>query len=314
MSRHMQKTVSEPEADLESLTYVDSVFSAAPSALTSGSSIASGPANSTIDQVRKLAQVLLNDGELKDICVIAVSRVNKPKWRAHLKGFLREYSTALKIEASDFLETQVASFVEKKAGTISDAMHEMIAFPTEFLDLDKEARIQLEHRLADVLKLQSEGVFSNKGEDDEESEPGEDSDLQFELLNRLEDFLVHGDAFQSLIQSLRQWLHLPQVPKGHMRTPGSSEERPQQIPEQEEPTNSEERYATWVVEQLRSRASNDNSLSLATAQPWSISNYIKGSAEDFFGGSFNWWPLAPRVKEVPKHKTRLTWDCVSGTP
>jgi hypothetical protein len=185
---------------------------------SSASSAGMNPAQTS--GIREVSRALLGQGDLEVLYTTAVHNLERQKARTHIRGFLKEYGRNLLVEAGrSNLQIQAAKFVRKLAGRIADEISfSIIAFDDASPPLDTTiAKKDLEGWLSSlqpqsamvVSAAKIESMFEGVDSDDEL-----DNSLQFPNIELVRDFLVHSEAFRTLVKAMQSWL---KVSNGHTR-------------------------------------------------------------------------------------------------
>jgi hypothetical protein len=217
------------DSDSDDGSEVDSVFSDGGLSTSSASTASLNPVHTA--GIRELSRALLSREESRAIYTVAVNSIDQRKSRLHIRGYLKEYGRDLLKEASQrTLEIQAAKFVMELAGRIADEIRWNITgfevpskAPNSSLPKkDLEAWLSsLESRGTgnkDAVSLSSRPTAGEMFQD-EESEDEPDDDLVFPSIDKVKDFLLNSEAFQTHITAMRTWLKVD-------RTDGENVEQP----------------------------------------------------------------------------------------
>ena len=204
-SKATLETDSDDDSDVASIIFSDGEMSN-----SSASSAGMNPAQTS--GIREVSRALLGQGVLEALYTTAVHNLEREKARTHIRGFLKEYGRNLLVEAGrSNLQIQAAKFVRKLAGRIADEIsYSVTAFDDTNPPVDtKIAKKDLEGWLSSLQPQSAiavpaaniESMFEGVDSDDEL-----DNSLQFPNIELVRDFLVHSEAFRTLVKAMRSWL------------------------------------------------------------------------------------------------------------
>jgi hypothetical protein len=233
---------SDDESDDES-DVASTIFSDGGISNSSTSSIGISPVQTS--GIREVSQALLDQEDLKALYTIAVQTLEQRKVRTHIRGYLKEYGRNLVIEAGQSnLQVQAAKFVQELAGRIAEEVRFSIAglndndgyMPPSDTKIAKKglegwlSSLQPRSKMvAPAVNL--EDMFEGVDSDDEI-----DDSLRFPNIELVRDFLVHSEAFKTLVKAMQVWL---KVGGGHTRdTRIANAKTPVVIDEIDEPNQS----------------------------------------------------------------------------
>jgi hypothetical protein len=170
--------------------------------------------------IREVSQALLSNDDLRVLYTTAVNSIERRKVRSHFRGFLKNYGRYLLKDAiGNALEIQAAKFVVELAGRIADEISWAITGPEE----PRAPRTRLERKDLETWLSTSQGggnvavketdaatLKENVDEifDEGESDGELDEGLSFPNIDRVKEFLLHSEAFQTHVREMRTWLKM----------------------------------------------------------------------------------------------------------
>jgi hypothetical protein len=336
------------DTDSDSGSEVASIFTDGGTSASSTSTASLNPVQTT--GIREVSRALLSQEVLKTLYTIAVRHIEQRKARAHIRGFLKEYSQNLLSEASNkSLEIEAAKFVQGSAGHIADEIGWSI---NGFDEVNRSlqtglAKKDLETWLSSTqpgnVDIEEEpkptglAATVDKMFEDNDSDEELDNGLLFPNIDKVKDFLLNSEAFGTHVAAMRTWL---KVDGGHDR---DIEERKPVISEiLEKPTGSipvqadtakvtEEIPADSAASELsqqQTEHSGEPSTKIKTTSQEdtaqepelrSILRQNRGSIGDLVFGLLNFWGISfffydlveLFVPRVQPGYKRLRWRCVS---
>jgi hypothetical protein len=207
-----------PELDSDDESEIASVFSDGGMSSLTVSTASTSPVQ-TIG-IREVSQALLSNDDLRALYTTAVNSIERRKVRSHFRGFLKNYGRYLLKDAfSNALEIQAAKFVVELAGRIADEISWAITGPEE----PQSSRTKLKRKDLETWLSTSQGGESiavkepdpatSKESVDEIFDEGEsdgelDEGLSFPNIDRVKEFLLHSEAFQTHVREMRTWLKM----------------------------------------------------------------------------------------------------------
>lgn len=174
-----------------SLGDLESILSETPSLASSVSSVASIQGTA----IRDLKTLLLSHEDLKDLYPLALIRVGPEKFQRNLQRLLTQYGRALRSEAVEPEQSQVAAFVRRSARRVAAEIKGVVFFNSD--EHDQPQR------------------FDNKSSSDGESDPDEDDQPQ--IFETAKNFLISSQAFVEFRFRLKEWLSITVVQSGPLK-------------------------------------------------------------------------------------------------
>jgi hypothetical protein len=207
-----------PELDSDDESEIASVFSVGGMSSSTASTASLNPVQ-TIG-IREVSKALLSNEDLRAMYTAAVNTMNRMEVRSRFREFLKNYGRyLLKDTFGNTLEIQAAKFVVELAGRIADEISWAITGPEEpRSSRTRRGRKDLETWLSTfqiggnmavkesdpaILKETVEEIF-----DEDESDVELDESLSFPNIDRVKDFLLHSEAFQTHVEEMRTWLKM----------------------------------------------------------------------------------------------------------
>jgi hypothetical protein len=207
-----------PKLDSDDESEIASIFSDGAMSSSTASTATTSPVQ-TIG-IREVSQALLSNDDLRAMYTTAVNSIERRKVRSHFRGFLKNYGRYLLKDAiGNALEIQAAKFVVELAGRIADEISWAVTGPEE----PRPPRTRLERKDLETWLSTSQGVGNmtvkdpdpvtlresvdeifDEGESDEEH----DESLSFPNIDRVKDFLLRSEAFQTHVKEMRTWLKM----------------------------------------------------------------------------------------------------------
>lgn len=213
-------------ADSDTVTNISSIFSESKMSTSSATASLSPIQTSGVVQI---SRALLSNKDMSTLCTIVVQKTKPRKARTQLRGFLKDYGRQLLDESLNrSLETQAATFVQQLAGRIADEMIWSLTWSeaqrrpneTESTKKDLETWLSLlqsqnedlrEEQEASGPAISTDELFM---EDDLEDEP--DRTLEFPNTEKIKEFLLTSNAYQSLLMAVRNWLRVEGIHPLHV--------------------------------------------------------------------------------------------------
>ncbi|KAL1801088.1 hypothetical protein ACET3X_001430 [Alternaria dauci] len=321
------------DLDSDDGSEIDSVFSDGASSVSSASTANRNPVQ-TIG-IREVSRALLSEKELKTICALAISSVERKKAHLYIRGFLRDYGRDLLKEASDSsLAIQAAKFVRELAGRIAD---EIIWSITEATNLPHapNSKVQQQDLETWLSTIQGNSITEEQnqpdlGADGDESADEElDDDLPFPHIDRVKGFLIKSEAFQGLLLAMQTWLKVDEVDRKNIIDPATDTPKPidsidmaEEIPrdaadsaEDQEQTESRNEASPTVVEiQQQHGVAEEQVRGTPSRQRGGSFRDLVSSLLNFWGISFYLYDIVELfVPHVPQGYRRLRWRCSCNT-
>jgi hypothetical protein len=207
-----------PELDSDDESEIASIFSDGEMSSSAASTASMNPVQ-TIG-IREVSQALLSNDDLRALYTTAVNSIERRKVRSHFRGFLKNYGRYLLKDAlGNPLEIQAAKFVVELAGRIADEISWAITGPEEprsprtrlgrkdletWLSASQGGKnVAVKEPDPAILKESVDEIF-DEGESDGELDEG----LSFPNIDRVKEFLLHSEAFQTHVREMRTWLKM----------------------------------------------------------------------------------------------------------
>jgi hypothetical protein len=207
-----------PELDSDDESDIASIFSDGGMSSSTASTATTSPVQ-TIG-IREVSQALLSNDDLRALYTTAVNSIERRKVRSHIRGFLKNYGRYLLRDAlGNALEIQAARFVVELAGRIADEISWAIAGPEE----PRAPRTRLERKDLETWLSNSQGGGNmtvketdpatlresvDEVFDEGESDGEHDETVSFPNIDRVKEFLLHSEAFQTHVREMRIWLKM----------------------------------------------------------------------------------------------------------
>ena len=249
----------------------------------------------------ELVACLLQNAELRVVYKAALEsrHVGLDRFERNFRRILNQYSRDLKKEARNRGQTSAAVLVRRRSRYMANTLRQNLEGPRRGYrhdqivygkDRDNVRGLKIEQYLRSMKGSSSSSLSEEPRIRDEPPEElsssdtdtsDDDFDDKLPELSQVKDFMFTSAAFSALRATIWHLVDHSLQPKlGRLRA------------------------------DIECCPATPIDVSYEAIE--SMSNRVKGVIEDFTRGSWDWWPLKPRMGHIPAGYARIRWYCVSA--